>query len=176
MTPEIPVTLVAHLGPWGERMRMDAPGALWIAWARHSAHGLLGIYVLPKPTAPRAVLLERTWVRIQGLLRPLRVAARVDADPRSEANVAHIPLLIHATSVIVCDRALPPIAPPARHIQVGPGRWIDGGYLAPARHLADVAVFTLTAPVRQTVLAWNRPYGVIAQVGARRYLRYVLIQ
>jgi hypothetical protein len=175
MTPEITLTLLGHLSTWNVRMRADAPGALWVAWVRHATHGLLGVYVLPKPARMRAALPEQTWVRIQGLFRPVTVVARTDADPRCERDAAHTPLLVHATSVTVCDRAVPLPPSDVRHVQVRAGRWIGGGYLAPTRHLADVACFTPTNPANRAILEWRRPYGVITRVGTRRYLRYVLI-
>jgi hypothetical protein len=174
MTPEITLTLLGHLSAWDVRMRADAPGALWVAWLRHAAHGLLGIYALPKPTVMRASLPEQTWVRIHGLLRPVQVIARTDADPRFERESAQTPLLLHAISVTVCDRAAPSPAPEIRSVQIRAGRWIGGGYLAPARHLADVTCFTPASPANRAILAWRRPYGVITRVGTHRYLRYVL--
>ena len=131
MTPEIGLTLVGHLSDWGVRMRVDAPGMLWTAWLRHAAHGLLGIYVLPKSTPIRATVPEQTWAHLQGLLRPQRVAARTDADPRSEWEGTHTPLLIHATSIIVGADAPASPMPEIRLIQVKPGRWIGSGYLGP---------------------------------------------
>jgi hypothetical protein len=99
----------------------------------------------------------------------------MDADPRSEWDGTHTPLLIHATSIIVGADAPALPTPEVRQIQVQPGRWIGNGYLAPARHLRDVALFTLASPANRAVLTWSRPYGVTTWVGARRYLRYVLV-
>jgi hypothetical protein len=175
MMPEIPLTVVGHLGAWEARMRVDALGTLWVAWLRHAAHGLLGIYVLPKPTPLPATLPEQSWVSIQGLLRPRQVTARTDVDPRSEWDGRHTPLLIHATSITAGARAASPTLE-VRQIQVKPGRWIGIGYLAPTQHLADVAALTLIGPANRAVLSWNRPYGVTTWVAGRRYLRYVLIE
>ena len=174
MKPDIEVTLAGHLGVWQERMRVDAPGKLWLAWLRHPAHGLLGVYVLPKAAPLRDALPERTWVTIQGLLRPRRVVARTPADPRSEWDDAQTPLLVHAISVIVGVETTPP--PTAvRSIQVRPGRWNGSAYLAPARHLPDVVVLARTQPASWASLPWKQPYGVSAWIGARRYVRYVLV-
>jgi hypothetical protein len=174
MKPEIPITVAGYLGAWQERMMVDAPGMLWIAWLRHPAYGLLGIFVLPKAAPLRAALPEQSWVTIQGLLRPCRVAARAPADPRSEWDGAHSPLLIHAITILMGERA--PRTSTLRHIQVRPGRWSCGAYLAPARHLADVVVLTRTQPTSRASLPWRQPYGVSAWVGTRRYLRYVLVE
>jgi hypothetical protein len=160
---------------WGTRMRTDGCGSVWVGWLRHPAYGLLGLYVLPKAVTDRPPHPDRRWVRVTGLLRPLRVLALPSADPRSELAVTETPLLLHATSITPCRRDTP-VPPPARQmIQVRPGRWIGRGYLAPARHFADVTCFTPSSPgARATVLEWERPYGVVRAIGSWRYLRYVL--
>ena len=86
----------------------------------------------------------------------------------------HTPLLIHAITILAGERAPRPAT--LRHIQVMPGRWSCGAYLAPARHLPDVVVLARTQPTSRASLPWRRPYGVSAWVGARRYIRYVLVE
>jgi len=173
MTPDIPVTLVGKLGVWGQRIRADGRGAVWVTWLRQSSCGLIGIYVLPKHVARAEVLPQRVWVQTQGLLRPLHVLALED-DPRSENAVRLAPVLLHATTITHCPAAtLPPPREP-QAIQLGPGRWIGAGYLAPARNIHDLFCFLPNYPCPHTMGAWNRLAGVLVRAGQHRYLRYVL--
>jgi hypothetical protein len=175
MQPEIALTLIGRLLTWETRLLADGRGALWVGWLRHPAYGLLGIYMPPKAQAYYPPPPARRWVQVTGLLQPLRVLAHPGADPRSEVATAETPLLLHAISIAPCVRATSLPAPARQLIHVGPGRWIGRGYLAPARHFADISCFTPTSPAGPaTMLAWERPYGVVRAAGSRRYLRYVL--
>ena len=175
MRPEIPLTLIGRLLTWETRLRAHGRGALWVGWLRPPNHGLLGIYMPPKAQAYYPPAPDRRWVHVTGLLQPLRVLAHPGTDPRSEVATAETPLLLHAISIAPCARATSLPAPARRLIQVGPGRQLGRGYLAPARHFADIFCFTPTSPDGSaTMLAWERPYGVVRTVGSRRYLRYVL--
>jgi len=175
MNAEIPLTLVGSITVWKQRLCATAPGAVWITWLRHPAYGTLGIYVLPKPIAMGEALPNRTWVCVRGVLRPLRVVAMEDADPRSEQNSAQVPLLIHATSVTVCEHTTPMPSLKRQEIRVRPGRWIGTGYLARTDHMPDLVCFVPTEQRSRVVLAWNHLYGVLAHLGRRHYLRYVLM-
>jgi hypothetical protein len=174
MLPEITLQLAGKVGVWRERMRVVGQGSVWAAWLRHNSFGTIGLYVLPKPLITMDVLPHHTWIQVSGLIRPLRVLALLD-DPRAEDASTLSPLLVHATRMTVCEPVT--VAPPLelRQVRVGPGRRIAAGYLAPSCHIADLACFVPRGQSLAPVLAWNRLYGVLAQVGKRHYIRYVAI-
>jgi hypothetical protein len=171
MIPEIPLTLVGAINVWKQRLCAAAPGAVWLTWLWHPAYGTLGIYVLPKPIAMGEALPNRRWVCVHGVLRPLRVVAVEDADPRSEQNSAQVPLLIHATSITACEHTTPMPSLERQEIGVRPGRWIGNGYLVPTHHLPDLVCLVPTEQHGRGILTWNHPYGVIAHLGPHHYLR-----
>lgn len=174
MLPEITLQLVGKVGVWRERMRAAGQGYVWAAWLRHHSFGTIGLYVLPKPLITMEVLPHHTYIQVSGLIRPLRVLALLD-DPRAEDAGTLSPLLVHVTRMTICEPATvaPPLDP--RQVRVrSPGRWIGAGYLAPICHIADLACFVPQGQPPTSVLAWNRLYGVLAQVGKRHYLRYVV--
>jgi hypothetical protein len=175
MIPEIPLTLVGAIRVWKQRLCATAPGTVWITWLRHPAYGTLGIYVLPKPIAMGEALPNRTWVCVRGVLRPLRVVAMEDADPRSERDSTQVPLLIHATSVTLCEHTTPMPSLKRQQIRVRSGRWIGNGYLVPTQHVPDLVCLVPTEQQGRALVAWNYLYGVLKRVGRRHYLRYVLI-
>jgi hypothetical protein len=173
MMPDIRLTLVGKLGVWGQRIRADGRGAVWVAWLRQASCGVIGIYVLPKRVPLADALPHRVRVQAEGSLRPLRVQALAD-DPRAEHAVTLAPLLLHATTVTVCPPAtLPPPREP-QPIQLCPGRWIGSGHLAPARNIADVFCFLPNHPGANAIWVWNKLAGVLVSAGQHRYLRYVL--
>ena len=174
MMPDIQLTLVGKIGMWGQRIRADGRGVVWVAWLRHASCGTIGIYVLPKPVALAEALPSRTWVQLRGLLQPLRVLALED-DPRSEHATTLSPLLLHATSVTASDRATPSPPREQQPIQVRSGRWIGTGYLAWTRHIVDIACFLSAEQPTSALYPWSHPYGVVAHVDQRCYVRYVLM-
>jgi len=157
------------------------------------AHGLGGLavgaatgdhwrlfYVLAKPNASLALaetLPNDAWVRIQGALAPLRVAA-LPSDARAADDVTSAPLLVHAIQIRRARRLDP--APPVRTgpstLQVRKGTCIAAGELAPAVHLPDLYHLSSGAPSAARVRSWSCLRGVLAECGAHRFIRYVVAE
>jgi hypothetical protein len=180
MLPEIVVQLAGRVGSWHPRHVRDQARTVWAAWLHAPRHGTIGVYVLAKPNAQLELaeaLPNGAWVQLRGTLRPLRVQALLD-DPRAADDAASAPLLVHAVQIRRARRIdpAPPLLLAPLLLQVRVGVRTAAGELAPAAHLPDLYHLSADAHTRGQVRSWSQLRGVVAPVGAYRYVRYVVTE
>ena len=179
MITEISLQLAGQVGRWRPRRVDDQARMVWSTWLRARRHGTIGIYVLAKPHAPLELaeaLLSNTWVRVRGLLSPLRVLASGD-DPRTPEDSRCAPLLVHAVAITHVRRRdpAPPLLDEPPLLQVRAGGRPAAGALAPAAHLPDL--YHLAGDDQSgTMRRWSALRGIVAELGAYRYLRYIVAE
>jgi hypothetical protein len=180
MLPELTVELAGQVGAWRPRHVRTQARTVWAAWLRAPQLGTIGVYVLAKPSAPLALaetMPNHAWVRVQGMLAPLRVAA-LPSDARAADDVMSAPLLVHAIQITRARRRdpAPPILQNVSTLQVRAPLRIAAGELAPAAHSPDLYHLSRGAPSVARVRIWSCVRGVLAAAGAHRYVRYVVAE
>ena len=166
--PETTVTVAGRLGTWHPRVTALGQETVWVTWLSHPDHGTLGLYCRDA-TAPHGRRVRRV---VTGTLAPLRVQAQ-DDDPRCPATMTQTPLLIQVQTLQ--PWTAPTSDAPRRWLVVGAPVWQGHCYVAPTHVSPDL--YGVAAPGQHTGAswAWTRLYGVIEQVAAWRYLRYLAL-
>jgi hypothetical protein len=185
------ITLVGRSSAWGMRTvapslhndRMvetrNVPQQVCSTWLHHRSYGTIGVYLIEPLSEQPGIPPGRQWLRAEGHIAPLRVAARPD-DPRSAVVPELAPLLIALTAWAPVERSTGslathvPILPRPQSTRLLPARRCGRGLLAPMRRYSDLHYWQLSNNTLPLHVVWNRVVGVAETIGGLRFLRYVV--
>jgi len=148
-----------------------------VSWVHHRSYGTLGVYLATAGDAQGIVLQRGQWLQITGVVRPCLAYALPD-DPRSAIALEYTPLLLDVTAIRLASgsrRQVPlPLLETPRHVRVLRASPAGSGQLVPLARWADAVYWHATGGAPAVSATWNCVRGVVTQLGAYRYLRYVL--